>query len=453
MNNTIALSDLVIEDRQRKEISPAHIADLKRSILTKGLMHPVVGSWRVKADGITQEVVLIAGECRTRAMLELHEEGIDFCYNGVKVAPGRTPITYLQDLSVDDIMEAELEENIFRLALTWQEETEAKAKIHLARKNKNSTQTQMATAREIASKTGNKPDTERISLQQALLIQEHKNNPDLAPRIKKARSSAEAVRIILDDAEAKMKAKLAIQAEKTDASVRIQNGDALELIKTLPADLIDTIITDPPYGISADQQGKDAKHYYDDSADYALNFCKTIISEGFRITKNRAILFMFCDVEHFTTLRDYAQQHAWTTWRTPLIWTKGFQGSAPWGRAGFVRTYETILFAVKGRKELTSPGGPDVFDFSRVARGERVHAAEKPVELLSFLLERSTLAGEIIFDPCCGSGNIILAARKHKCDIVTFEKDPSYYAEAVQKTTIDLTETKTTSLAPLLEDI
>lgn len=432
MQATIPLKAISLIDRQRKDVKPKHIAELKASILSKGLLHPVVISHR-EVEG-KDSMVLLAGECRLRAMTELHEEGLAFNCNGGTIPRFEIPYTLVSDLSADDIMEAELEENLFRLPLTWQEEAEAKAKIHYARQAKNPSQTYAATAVEIADKTGNTVASERNNIQQAVKLFENKDNP----RLKKARSAKEAARILLDEAEAKARAQLATVAAAEQKDLSVQQGDAFELMKTVPSGTVSTIFFDPPYGINAHQQGKDAKHFYEDDPDYAVKFCNMMFAEGFRVTKPRAIMFMFCDIEHFILLRSSAQRMGWSTWRTPIIWYKGDTGSAPWGRAGFIRTYEVMLFAVKGQKELILPGGPDVIGFSRVKRNERVHAAEKPVDLLRQLLSISTLPGEVVLDPCCGSGNIITAARYIQANIIAFEKDPTYYAEAIQKVTSDL---------------
>ena len=122
---------------------------------------------------------------------------------------------------------------------------------------------------------------------------------------------------------------------------------------------------------------------------------------------------------------------AWSVWRTPLIWHKGAEGgNAPWGRGGFIRTYEVLLFSTKGGQELRNPGGSDVFTFSRITRGAKRHAAEKPIELLSHLVALSCLPGAALLDPCAGSGSIIRAANNHRVSVTAVEKDESYYAEA-----------------------
>lgn len=415
----IPLTDIQVGERQRKKIAPAHVQRLKRSIVEKGLLHPII---------LTSQSSLVAGECRLRAMTELHEEGATFTCGSVPVPDGQVPFLTILDLEPADYEEAELEENVLRSNLDWQEEIAAKARIHELRKAKNPAQTQLATAKEIAEIKGETANvkSESQGLSRALMIARHLDNPKVAA----AKNVAQASRIVLDDLEATYRAQL---LEKTVGGQKqkhtLIHGDCREEMKKLPAGAFDLICSDPPYGIDADTMKQDSKHHYDDSAEYALAISKFIIAEGFRVTKPRAILFMFCDIEHYLGLREFAKAHAWHPWRAPLIFHKGNVGHAPWGRLGFTRTYETILFAVKGQRELASPGGPDVFTFP--PNRSRVHAAEKPRALVAHLLSRALLPGQTVLDPCAGSGVIFSAASSLSVVATGIEKDRDYYNRAL----------------------
>jgi DNA modification methylase/ParB-like chromosome segregation protein Spo0J len=411
-------STILVGERQRKEIGQKALDELKRSIVSKGLLHPPV---------LTSELELVAGERRLRAMQQLHEEGIPFWCDQQQVPANNIPYLLIEDLTSADLAEAELEENILRAPLTMLEEVQAKALIHELRKQQNPSQTIEATAAEISLVTGISQSGASRDLRKSLLIANNLSNP----KVQRAKSKDEAYRALLDEAETVFQANLQKSVVKADLNHQLIHGDCLKELPKLANNLVSTIISDPPYGIKADKQGKESNHYYDDDPATALPICEAIIREGFRISRSRAILFMFCDVDHFIHLRTYAAQHAWTPWPKPLIWHKGDNGHAPWGRAGFRRTYEMLLFAVKGQAELRTFGGKDVFDFPSVSRGDRLHAAEKPHDLLSHLISISTLPGELVLDPCAGSGSIIPAAVERNVRTICIERDHASYALAV----------------------
>ena len=89
-----------------------------------------------------------------------------------------------------------------------------------------------------------------------------------------------------------------------------------------------------------------------------------------------------------------------------------------------------LFWATKGQRGLIS-SPVDVLDESRVSRSERTHAAEKPVGLLQTLIECSTLPGDFVLDPCCGSGSTLVAARNTKRTGMGLEIDPTFYNTAM----------------------
>jgi site-specific DNA-methyltransferase (adenine-specific) len=426
VTNLIALEEIQYGDRQRKEFTPKDLQDLKRSIFSKGLLHAPV---------LSTASTLLAGERRIRAMAELHEEGNTFTYNNEPVPSGQVPYSLVADLSPADFLEAELEENIIRADLTWQEQTAARVRIHELRRQLNGpTHKQTATAQEVSKISGANVKTEGARLARALTIEKHKNEP----HVFNAPNESAAYRAILDKNAAKFRAQLAA-LEGHESPHQIIHGDAYEELPKLPDRTFDAIICDPPYGIDADKMGKEAQHHYQDDADYALKFCEMILTQGFRLCKPQAVLFMFCDFDHFVTLKEYAQRQAWTVWRTPLVWHKGNEGgNAPWGRGGFIRTYEVLLFATKGGQELRNPGGSDVITFSRITRGAKRHAAEKPAPLLSHLVSLACLPGGTLLDPCAGSGSIIRGANNHRVRVTAVEKDEAYFTEALSRSTEEI---------------
>lgn len=425
------ITKLVIEDRQRREFSPKALEELKRSILSKGLLHAII----LTQEGDTFR--LRAGERRCRACLELHNEGHTFKHNNIEVPNRHIPYTIASDLSPEDLFELELDENLQREDLTWMERTEAIAKLYEMRKAKNPNISKTEVAAELVERAdGNTSiSAERRRIAQSLIIMKHKDDP----RVQRAKTHEEAFNAILSQHETKFQAEIALRtaATRDDNQHIIINADCREAFSQLPTNTISTIIADPPYGISADKQGKESNHFYDDSPDYALEINRFIIREGFKVTKPRALLFLWCDIEHFVMLRDYCAQQAWSPFRTPIIWNKGSGSRAPWGKAGFQRSYEILLFASKGGAELRISGGKDVLDCARSSRSDRTHAADKPFDLLQQLVSISTLPGDTILDPCAGSGSIIPAATSRSVKTICIEKDPTHYAEALARLTAD----------------
>jgi DNA modification methylase/ParB-like chromosome segregation protein Spo0J len=439
----IDLNAISIGPRQRKRLEASPLSDLEESIRQRGLIHPP--TFRrllvpITDDNPKGEVwQLIVGERRTTAMKKLHEKGISFFHNGEIVPKGMVPILTLQDnLSRADLKQVEFDENKIREPLPWQDEAEALAEIHRLRLDENPQQSRLATAQQLIDEkvveTNMSAHALAQRIQRATAITENLSNPTIA----KARNETEAYNLILKGEEEKINASLARRRLAASASlppISIRLGDCLQLLPTLQPGLVDLIIADPPFGIGADSGGFRQRtihhHNYEDTPETARILAQAIILEGFRVTKQMANLWMFCDIDMFQTLKEMCQRAGWTPFRTPVVWMKSHsEGMAPWQSKGPRRTYELLLYATKGQRGLiTSP--VDIFDCSRVSRAERTHGAEKPTELLEQIIECSTLPGDFVLDPCCGSGSSLVAARDTKRTGLGIEKDETFYNTAM----------------------
>jgi len=427
---------VISESRQRSDIPKNTLLELRDSIAKLGLLHPPA----VIADGDpeNERYVLVAGERRLRAMDLLREAGMPLVCGGQEIPDDMLPVTLFVG-QADIAFEAELEENIIRVDLPWHDRTRALAELHRRRQTVNPKQTYQQTANEIRDKIAGsaeaaespdapKPTVSKEAVRIAAVLAPHLSNPSIA----KARNEREAYSLVLKQEEEKYRADL-IRRRKvkatSDLEISIRCGSCVDIMPQMDEEQFDLILTDPPYGVGADAEGYRDRtilhHNYDDSPENARTILQAILTEGFRITKPKANLMIFTDIKHFQWLCEAAARMAWAPWRFPIIWQKSTaEGLVPWGRNGFIHTYDVIFFATKGRRGLTEPL-IDILNFPRVSRSDRVYAAEKPVPLLSKLIEHSTLPGDRIFDPCAGSGSTLVAAKSLKRHALGLEIDQS----------------------------
>ena len=60
----------------------------------------------------------------------------------------------------------------------------------------------------------------------------------------------------------------------------------------------------------------------------------------------------------------------------------------------------------------------------------KIHPTQKPVSVLKRLIEIFTDPGEVVIDPCCGSGATLRAARELGRETYGFEIDRNFYQQA-----------------------
>ena len=403
------LSKIIIpEHRHRKTFIEADIKDLATSISSHGLFHAPV----VLADGVT----LVAGERRLRAITSLYEGETTFSYNEIEVERGHIPVVKITTNSERGIREAELSENIDRVSLSWREKSSAVEELHRLRdEEKQETtgerQTKLETAKEVYPEDVDDRviEVKLLDVSKDLIAAQFLDDPDVA----KAKDRSEALKIITKKLEAKRRVELGKQFDlsKGSGGHQIILGDVFEELPKIEQNQISCIITDPPYGIGADTFNNQAasKHSYKDDAEYGDAIAAFILDEGYRLTKKRAHLYMFVDVNKFLIWKALAEDFKWYVWPKPLIWFKGVNsGIAPRPAHGPRNTYEAIMYCIKGDKEVKVKNSIDVINTPH-ERGID-YAAHKPAGVYEELIKRSCDPGDFVLDPVCGSGPIFGAA-------------------------------------------
>lgn len=411
--------ELVIHERMRSSLNPEMLARLKESILGPGgLLHAPVGWF----DKKTEKWILVAGERRVRSLIALYKEGHTIFYDGKPLPNGMIPLTEVMDLTLVDRLGVELGENDAREPLSWHDTSKALARIHELQVELNPKQTFTQTAKEILASSPNNEvagvksqSTMRQKVREAIVVAERIAAGD--KKIINAKNQTKAYNMIRREQEIEWEAELINRKAKAlpvKLPYEIRNGSLFDIMPQMDDGIFDLILVDPPYGQGVGQAGFRARtsehHNYDDSRENAKAIAGMILSEGFRVTKTRANLFIFCDIWLFDWLHENASRCGWTPWRRPLIWQKSpNEGLAPWGAYGPRYTYEMIFYATKGERGLHY-SFVDILSFPRVPTRDRIYGAQKPLDLMKLLIESSTLAGEKVLDPCCGSGSSIRAA-------------------------------------------
>lgn len=432
---TIKLEEIVLGDRQRKYIDKKLVRELADSIAEKGLFHAVVC---VEVGDTTQ---LVAGERRLHAVRLLSDRDQLYFHDNIAVVPGEIPFILInKDLDAIQLREAELEENLVRVDLSWQEKTAALDELHELRLAQNPKHTVADTAREIAAANPNQHGSGKgfmeHEIHKARLVASHLDSPDVAH----AKSLSQAASIVSKKIEAEFTTILVERGQGREVKHTLIHGDFAGVIdETELPENFSCVVADPPYGVGADKFGDAAQltHTYKDDADVALAFAETIFATGLGCTLPEAHLYMFCDIDLFIDLRRLGDTFGWTVWRTPLVWRKTSSAAhAPKLNLGFRRSYELILFASKGDKPFSQVYS-DVIEVPAVR--DKDVAAQKPVELYEILLRRSCLTGDKVLDPCCGSGTIFKAAEGLRLEAWGVEKDKGAY-EIAQLTLSSLGE-------------
>lgn len=428
----------IAPNRQRRNFDLKSLNELGESIAANGLLHPIV----VREDA--GQLFLVAGERRLRAMIDLHELDAAFSHDGEPVPANMIPYVTLGELDELAREEAEWEENFRRVNLTWQEQAEASRRLSELRKRQAAAKgltppTVADIARELRPEfTENLADGElgkhQNQTRKEIIVANHLADPE----IKAAKSVDEAFKLLKRKEEAKRRVELAAKVGRTYSAAtahRAINDQFQIWAKGQAANSFDVILTDPPYGIGADEFGDSGgkaagAHFYEDDYAYWKEIIEVFASESFRLAKEKAHLYAFCDITRFEELKAILCRAGWNCFRTPIIWHKPNGSRTPWVDSGPQRKYELILYANKGKKPVTRIF-PDLVSYPT---DENLgHPAQKPVALYEDLLRRSVSAGDSVADFFCGSGPIFPAATRVKCLATGIEANPAAYGICLKR--------------------
>jgi len=415
---------IVTPDRQRKEFDPQAMAELSEAITARGLMHPIV--LRETPDGM----VLVAGERRWRAIRDMRMLGGQLKFNGAIIPDGEIPYVTLGQLTPLQAEEAELEENLHRKDLTWQENAAAMSKLHSLRSRQAQAEGRVHTVADTALETKGRSDGGyQAAVRKDLVVAKFLHNPEVA----KAKTADEAFKIIKRQEESQRNVALAAEVGKTftQSVHELHNTNCLSWMRAQPEGLFDVILTDPPYGLGADSFGDGGgklsgiEHHYKDDVESFRALMGEWCPLAYRIAKAQAHAYVFCDLDNFHWLKQQMTAAGWWVTRTPFICTKPNSGRVPHPEHGPRRQWEMILYAIKGKKPTTGIY-PDVV--TTMADANMSHGAQKPVALYLDLLKRSVRPGDTVLDSFAGSGTIFPAAHAFKVKAVGIEMNPEYFS-------------------------
>lgn len=420
----------IAPNRQRREFDDGKIQELAKSITTNGLLQPVVV--RSLGQGNYQ---LVAGERRLRAITNLRFLGGSLRFNGEIVSGDEIPCVTLGELAELAAEEAELDENIRRADLTWQERAAATDRLAALRGKQAVAAGQpapkvAAIAEEVR---GSSQGAHHEATRRELIVAKHLSNP----AVKAAKSVDDAFKILKREEETKKNVALAATVGRTftAAAHAAFHANCLDWMKAYTGEQFDVILTDPPYGMGADRFGDSGgkaagAHTYEDSYESWKKLIPAFAEQSFRVTKPLAHLYAFCDLDNFHELKGFLEAVGWNCFRTPLVWHKTTGSRTPWVDFGPQRKYELCLYANKGRKPVTKIF-PDVLVYP--ADDNLGHTAQKPVALFTDLLKRSVAPGNLVLDPFAGSGPIFPAAHELKVRAVGIEELPQHYALCLKR--------------------
>jgi len=384
------IEEIKIGGRFREDMG--NIEELAASIKEVGILQPI---------SVDEAYNLLAGGRRVEAAKTA----------GLKVVPA-----VIQKVSGQlTAREIELLENVCRKDFTWHERAKLEQEIFRLKKEGDPNWSQRDHVDYLGTSKG--ASGRRLQLAEAMEF-----IPDLAECATQDEAWKQYKKIEeeLITESIKEKAGKELTGAAKHAKTHYMIGDALEGLKIVADGVVHFVEVDPPYAVelhkrkARNQNLKQMDNYNEVEAKKYPDFIKSVATECFRVMYANSFMVWWFGSEWYETVKGILREVGFNVNDIPAIWVKGQAGQTASPDTMFGSTYEPFLLCRKGLPKLRQVGRSNVFNFSPVPPQDKIHPTERPVELMSEILQTCAYPGALICVPFLGSGVTLRAGYKEK---------------------------------------
>ena len=217
--------------------------------------------------------------------------------------------------------------------------------------------------------------------------------------------------------------------------IQLLNGDSYKLIKNIPDNSVDLIVTDPPYLIESTETGckndlaKSLKNMNNQLAEGVLTcgINNEILEDFVRVLK-KINIYIWCNHKQIPQYLDFFVNKYECKFDI-LIWNKS--NATPLFNNKYLTDKEYCLYFRRGGycNPMNYEAAKTVYyqPINTTDKKLYEHPTIKPLNIIENLILNSSKEGEVILDPFMGSGTTGVACRMHKRDFIGIELDKHFF--------------------------
>lgn len=216
------------------------------------------------------------------------------------------------------------------------------------------------------------------------------------------------------------------------------------------------IIADPPYNLGKNAYASNpawykdgdnkngeselaGKEFFDTYKDFRpaefMHFCSQMLMKEPKEKGKAPCMILFCEYEQQFKYIELGRKYGLMNY-IPLVFRKDFSAQVLKANMKVVGNCEYGLILYRDKLPKFNNNGRMIFncfDWVRDNQTPKIHPTQKPVPLLERLIEIFTDKGDVVIDPCAGSGSTLLAAAQMGRRGYGFEIKKDFYREANRK--------------------
>ena len=212
-----------------------------------------------------------------------------------------------------------------------------------------------------------------------------------------------------------------------EPGITLYCGDCREVLPLLPPKSVGMVLSDPPFSVPVKYQDADGIHPRSWGDLLVMEpFFRECFTEIRRVVRDTGHVYIHCDGETYPVFFRvgyslWPQSHL-------IVWYK------PSGRRGrgWLHSHELVLHLRTPATEYADGFRQDLIGIMPVRTLDREHPAEKPGELLDFLLD-AVARPDSVLDPFAGSGSVLETAKKRNMQAIGIEIESKYCEIAVKR--------------------
>lgn len=204
----------------------------------------------------------------------------------------------------------------------------------------------------------------------------------------------------------------------------IIHGDSVKVLPTLQKKSFDLLLTDPPYGIDFKSGWSDKDKIANDKIKDTVSLFENVLFESVPLLKDDAHFYIFGAVDYIGELRPIIEKYL--NLKNILIWDRKVIGMGDLKTYG--KSFDVVYFGYnKVWKDLNGTRDRDILSFNRVDPAKNIHPTEKPIDLLEYLIKKSTKENDNVLEPFAGGGSTLIACKNTNRIATGIEIEEKYF--------------------------
>lgn len=164
-----------------------------------------------------------------------------------------------------------------------------------------------------------------------------------------------------------------------------------------------------------------------------MHFCSKLLIKEPKETGKAPAMIVFCSFEQMAVVIEYGKKHGFKN-SYPLTFIKDYSAQVLKANMKIVGACEYAVVLYREKLPKFNNNGKMVFNWLKWERDgkkyPKIHPTQKPVNVLANLIRIFTDEGDVVIDPCAGSGSTLRACAELNRHCYGFEVSKDIYNKA-----------------------